>query len=56
MHCAVHVVHVTLLCFDLPGAKEEFQKKFLMLYGGEDIDEKVEDKKFDKLMLNFDRI
>lgn len=39
-----------------PGAKEDFQKKFLMLYGGQDMDEKVDDKKFDKLMLNFDRI
>lgn len=27
-----------------------------MLYGGQDMDEKVDDKKFDKLMLNFDRI
>lgn len=39
-----------------PGAKEEFQQKFLMLYGDQDINDKVEDKKFDKLMLNFDRI
>lgn len=40
----------------LPNAKEDFQKKFLLLYGGEDAgDEKDEDSKFDNLMSTIDR-
>ena len=40
----------------LPNAKEDFQKKFLILYGGEDAgDEKDEDSKFDSLMSTIDR-
>lgn len=42
---------------DQPGAKEEFQKKFKLLYSIDNNgEEDVEDEKFDKLMSNFDRI
>ena len=40
---------------DKRAAKEEFQRKFRMLYGGSN-DENAEDVKFNKLMSNFDRI
>lgn len=40
---------------DQPNAKEEFQKKFLLLYAGEEADDNGEDEKFDKLMSYFDR-
>jgi hypothetical protein len=40
----------------MPNAKEEFQKKFRMLYSGEDADAGGEDPKFDKLIKHFDRI
>lgn len=39
-----------------PGAKESFQRKFKMLYSGEQIDNTIEDAKFRSLMSNFDRI
>jgi hypothetical protein len=39
---------------DKRAAKEEFQRKFRMLYGGGN-DENAEDVKFNKLMSNFDR-
>lgn len=38
-----------------PTAKVEFQRKFLLLYAGEEAVESKEDKKFDKLMGYFDR-
>lgn len=40
---------------DKRGAKEEFQRKFKLLYGGGS-DENTEDVKFNKLMSNFDRV
>ena len=40
----------------MPNAKEEFKKKFRMLYSGEDADAGGEDPKFDKLIKHFDRI
>ena len=41
----------------IPGSKEEFQKKFYMLYSTENRENEAgEDEKFDKLMGNFDRI
>jgi hypothetical protein len=40
---------------DQRGAKEEFQRKFKLLYGGGN-DENTEDVKFNKLMSNFDRV
>ena len=39
-----------------PNAKERFQKKFMMLYSGEEVDNTAEDQKFRMLMSNFDRI
>jgi hypothetical protein len=42
---------------NIKGSKEEFQKKFKLLYSLEaDENEVGEDEKFDKLMGNFDRI
>lgn len=38
-----------------PDAKKEFQRKFLLLYAGEEMVDSKEDKKFDKLMGYFDR-
>jgi len=36
--------------------KNEFQNKFRLLYGGDQVEEKTEDKKFDDLMQIFNRL
>ena len=41
---------------DEPDAKEQFQKKFMMLYSGEEADNTAEDSKFDQLTKTFGRI
>ena len=39
-----------------PKVRDEFKKKLLVLYDGQHKGEKLEDKNYDKLMSNFDRL